>query len=262
MTLDDLEPFLQKSADFSLILIHCADKIDNLTQSGPSRSSSTCAPFERRYEDSSSTPTNPASQQQQDFATAPSNTTPLPQLFINSGQPATRAPSQPQLPTHIMDMMGPKLSRYLGSLDNSHVSTTAHQDPSYTVDIQRNTEFDPEQQDVASEAIPPQIGEPHLDNSAVILPSQQQPPQLDNSVVTLPCQQQPLSIACHLPHPSPSTTATSRLVYTTNYYIPTFDSFDKQRPSIISGGQSPLSVTPHAKRQSSTSSTFISSASS
>ena len=73
MTLDDLEPFLQKSADFSLILIHYGDKIDDLTQSGPSRSS-TCAPFERRCEDSPSAPTNPASQQQQDFATAPNNT--------------------------------------------------------------------------------------------------------------------------------------------------------------------------------------------
>ena len=144
MTLDDLEPFLQKSADFSLILIHYDDKIDNLTQSGPSRSSSTCAPFERRCEDSPSAPTNPASQQQRDFATAPNNTTRLPQLFINSGQPVTRATSQPQLPTHIMDMTGPELSRHLGSLDNSHVSTTAHQDPSYTEDMQRNTELDPE----------------------------------------------------------------------------------------------------------------------
>ena len=223
MTLDDLEPFLQKSADFFLVLIHYADKIDNLTQSGPSRSSSTCAGFERRCEDLPSAPTNPASQHQQDFATAPNNTTPLPQLFLNSGQPVTRAPSQQQLPTHIMDMTGPELSRHLGSLDNSHVSTTAHKDPSYTEDIHRNTEFDLEQQDVASEAILSQIGEPHLDNSAVTLPSQQQPPQSDNSVVTLPHQQQPLSIACHLPHPSPSTTATSRLVYTTNYHIPTFD---------------------------------------
>ena len=92
-----------------------------------------------------------------------------------------------------------------------------------TEDIQRNTEFNPEQQDLASEAIPSQICEPHLDNSAVTLSSQQQPPQLDNSVVTLPHQQQPLSIPCHLPHPSPSTTATSRLVYTTNYHLQTFD---------------------------------------
>ena len=120
-------------------------------------------------------------------------------------------------------MTGPELSRHLGSLDNSHVSTTAHRNPSYTEDIQRNTEFDPEQQDVAFEAIPSQIGKTHLDNSAVTLPSQQQPPQLNSSVVTLPHQQQPLSIACLLPHPSPSTTATSRLVYTTNYHIPTFD---------------------------------------
>ena len=111
-----------------------------------------------------------------------------------------------------MDMTGPELSRHLGSLDNSHVSTTAYQDHSYTEDIQTNTEFDPEQQDLASEAIPSQICEPHLDKSAVTLPSQRQPPQLDNSVVTLPLQQQPLSIACHLPHQSPSTTATSRLV--------------------------------------------------
>ena len=232
MTLDDLEPFLRKSADFSLILIHYADKIDNLTQSGPSRSS-TCAPFERRYEESPSAPTNPASQQQQDFATAPNNTTRLPQFFINSGQPVTRAPSQPQLPTHIMDMTGPELSRHLGSLDNSHVSTTTHQDPSYTGDIQRNTEFDPEQHDLASEAIPSQICEPHLDNSSVNLPSQRQPLQLNNSVVTLPHQQQPLSIACHLPHHSPSTTATSRIVYTTNYHLPTFDTVltNSVRPS-------------------------------
>ena len=139
-------------------------------------------------------------------------------------QPATRAPTQPQLTTHIMDMTGPELSRHLGVFDNSHVSATAHQDPSYTEDIQRNTEFDSEQQEFASEAIPSQICEPHLDSSVVTLPSQQQPPQLKNSVVTLPHQQQPLSIACHLPHPSPSTTATSRLVYTTNYHIPTFDS--------------------------------------
>ena len=237
MTLDDLEPFLRKSADFSLILIHYADKIDNLTQSGPSRSS-TCAPFERRCEESPSAPTNPASQQQQDFATAPNNTTRLPQFFINSGQPVTRAPSQPQLPTHIMDMTGPELSRHLGSLDNSHVSTTAHQDPSYTEDIQRNTEFDPEQQDLASEAIPSQICEPHLDNSSDNLPSQRQPLQLNNSVVTLPHQQQPLSIACHLPHHSPSTTATSRIVYTTyhslhHYHLPTFDTVltNSVRPS-------------------------------
>ena len=128
MTLDDLEPFLQKSADFSLFFLHYADKIDNLTQSAPSRSSSTCAPFERRCEDSHSAPTNPASQQQQNFATAPNNTTRLPQNFINSGQPVTRAPSQPHLPTHIMDVTGPELFRYLGCLDNSHVSTTAHQD--------------------------------------------------------------------------------------------------------------------------------------
>ena len=130
-------------------------------------------------------------------------------------------------------MTGPELSRHLGSLDNSHVSTTAHQDPSYTEDIQRNTEFDREQQDLASEAIPSQICEPHLDNSAVTLPSQRQPPQLDNSVVTLPHQQQPLSIACHLPHQSPSTTATSRLVYTTNYHLPTFDTVltNSVRPS-------------------------------
>ena len=120
MTLDDLEPFLQKSADFSLILLHYADKIDNLTQSGPSRSSSTFAPFERRCEDSPSAPTIPVSQQQQDFATAPNNTTPLPQLLINSAQPATRAPSQPQLTTHIMVLTGPELSRHLGSLDNSY----------------------------------------------------------------------------------------------------------------------------------------------
>ena len=193
MTLDDLEPFLQKSADFSLILIHYADKIDNLTQSGQSCSSSTCAPFERRCENSPSAPTNPASQQQQGFATAPNNTTRLPQLFINSGQPVTRAPPQPQLPTHIMDMTGSELSRHLESLDNSHVSTTAHQDPSYTEDIQRNTEFDPEQQDLASEAIPSQICEPHLDNSAV----------------NLPHQQQPLSIAYHLPHQSPSNASTT-----------------------------------------------------
>ena len=150
-----------RSQPTSLILIHYADKIDNLTESGPSCSSSTSAPFERRCEDSPSAPANPTSQQQQDFATAP-NTTWLPQLFINSGQPVTRAPSQPQLPTHIMDMTGPELSRHLGSLDNSHVSTTGHQDPSYTEDIQRNTEFDPEQQDLASEAIPSQICEPRL----------------------------------------------------------------------------------------------------
>ena len=97
MTLDDLERFLQKSADFSLVLLHYADKIDNLTQSGPSRSSLTFAPFERRCEDSPSALIS-ASQQQQDFATAPNNTTPLPQLLNNSAQPATRAPSQPQLP--------------------------------------------------------------------------------------------------------------------------------------------------------------------
>ena len=54
MTLDDLEPLLQKSADFSSILLHYADKIDNLTQSGPSRSSSTFAPFVRRCKDSPS----------------------------------------------------------------------------------------------------------------------------------------------------------------------------------------------------------------
>ena len=145
MTLDDLEPFLQKSVDFFLFLIHYADKIDNLTQSGQSRSSSTCAPFERQCEDSHSAPTNPGSQQQQDFATAANNTTRLPQLFINSGQPVTRAPSQPHIPTQIMDMTGPELSLHSGSLDNSHLSTTAHQDPSYTEDIQRSTEFAPEQ---------------------------------------------------------------------------------------------------------------------
>ena len=104
-------------------------------------------------------------------------------------------------------MTGPELSRHLGSLDNFHVSATVHQDPSYPEDIQRNTEFYPEQQDLASETIPSQICEPHL----------------DNSVVTLPRQQQPLSIACHLAHPPPSTTATSRLVHTTNYHLPTFD---------------------------------------
>ena len=36
-------------------------------------------------------------------------------------------------------------------------------------------------------------------------------------------QQQPLSIVRHLSQPSPSTTATSRLVYTTNYHLPIFD---------------------------------------
>ena len=164
MTLDDLEPFLQKSADFALILLHYAEKIDILTQRGPSRFSSIFAPFERRWEDSHSALTTPASQQQQEFATAPNNTTPLPQLLINSAQPATRAPSQPQPTTHIMDMTGPELSRHLGSLDNSLVSATAHQDHFYTEDIQRNTEFYPEQQDLASETIPSQICEPHLDN--------------------------------------------------------------------------------------------------
>ena len=46
-------------------------------------------------------------------------------------------------------------------------------------------------------------------------------------------KQQPLSIACHLPHQSPSTTATSRLVYTTNYHLPTFDTVltNSVRPS-------------------------------
>ena len=124
-----------------------------------------------------------------------------------------------------MDMTGPELYRHLGSLDNSHVSATTHQDRSYTENIQRYTEFDPEQQDIASEPIPSLLCEPQLDNSVITLPSHQQPPQLDNSVVTLPSlqqppqldnsvvtlphQQQPLSIACHLLHPSPSTTATS-----------------------------------------------------
>ena len=186
MTLDNLEPFLQKSADFSLFLLHNADKINNLTQSGPSCSSSTFSLFERRCEDSPSALTIPASQRQQDFATAPNNTTSLPQFLINSAQPATRAPSQPQLTTHIMAMTGTELSRHLGSLDNSHVSATADQDPFYTEDIQRNTEFYPEQQDLASETIPSQICDPHFNNSVVTLPSQQQPPQLDNSVVTLP----------------------------------------------------------------------------
>ena len=46
---------------------------------------------------------------------------------------------------------------------------------------------------------------------------------MDNSVVTLPHQQQSPSIASHLPHPSPSRAATSRLVYTTNCHLPTFD---------------------------------------
>ena len=104
-------------------------------------------------------------------------------------------------------MTCPELSRHLGSLDYSHVSATAHQDHSYTEDIQRNTEFCQEQQDFAFETIPSQICEPHL----------------DNSVVSLPREQQPLSIACHLPHPPLSTTTTSRLVYTTNYHLPTFD---------------------------------------
>ena len=122
-----------------------------------------------------------------------------------------------------MVMTGLELSRDLGCLDNSHVSATAHQDTSYTIEIQSNTEFDPEQQDIASEPFPSQICEPQLDNSVVTLPNQHQLPPLDNSVVTLPHQQQPPSIACHLPHPSPSTTATSRLVYTINYHQPTFD---------------------------------------
>ena len=34
LTLNDLVPFLQKSADFSLFLLHYANKIDNLTQNG------------------------------------------------------------------------------------------------------------------------------------------------------------------------------------------------------------------------------------
>ena len=234
MTLDDLEPFLQKSAVFSLILLQYSDKIDSVTQSGPSRSSSIFATFERRCEDSTSAPTIPASQQQQYFTTAANNTTPVLQLLINSGQPATRAP-QSQLTTHITNITGPELSGHLGSLDNSHDSASANQGPSYAADIQRNTEFDPQQQNSASELIPPQICEPLLDNSVVILPH----------------QQQPLSIACHLPHPSPSTTATSRLVYPTNYRLPTFDTVDKQRPSIIPSGQSSLSVTQTAEHQSS-----------
>ena len=54
-------------------------------------------------------------------------------------QPATRAPTQPQLPRISWTWLtGPKLSRHLGILDNSHVSATAHQDPSYTEDIQKN----------------------------------------------------------------------------------------------------------------------------
>ena len=122
-----------------------------------------------------------------------------------------------------MDMTGPELSHHLGSLDNSHVSATAHQDPSYTEDIQRNTVFYPEQQNLVSESVHSQICEPHSDISVVTLPSQHQPPQLDNSVVNLSRQQQPLSIACHLPHPPPSTTASRRLIHTTNYHLPTCD---------------------------------------
>ena len=51
MTLDDLEPFRQKSADFALILLHYSDKIDSVTQSGRRRSSSIFEPSERRCED-------------------------------------------------------------------------------------------------------------------------------------------------------------------------------------------------------------------
>ena len=105
-----------------------------------------------------------------------------------------------------MDKTGPELSRHLGSLHNSHVSSTSHS--SYSKDIQRNTELDPEQQDIDSERIPWQTCEL----------------QLDNTLATLPHQQKPLSFACHLPHPLPSTAATSWFVYTTNYHQPTFGS--------------------------------------
>ena len=118
------------------------------------------------------------------FCNRTNNTTPLLQLLINSKQAVTRAPSV-KITTY---QAYHGHSSTLGNLDNSHVSAIAHQDPSNTEDKQRNADFDPEQQDIASEPLPSQICGPQLVNTVIPIPSQRQPPELDISAVTLPNQ--------------------------------------------------------------------------
>ena len=125
VTLDDLESILQKSADFSSILSHNADKIDRQPNSERSKLlfmklCSLRAPMRRfNFSTHHSSLTTSAGfcncTQQHDNPAAAS--------YEIRTQPATRAPSQPQLTTHIKDMTGLEVFRQLGSLDNSYKET-------------------------------------------------------------------------------------------------------------------------------------------
>ena len=239
MPLEELEPFLQISADTLLQILQIADQIETLsttelTHATHSQSSPGFTAAQLRCDEFTTTPA----------ATAPTTSTQRDSSISDSQQPASTVATNREA-THILDMTGDELSRHLATVED----TT----PPMTPDRQQHNNRGTQPTDISTTVT-------DLDNVL----QQPEPSSFGNSLQPQHCtsttapQQQAIMQTIRLPPPLPPLldqqtfnnhseqrhisnsnqhfqptvdNMLPQLVYTSNYHQPTFDTFVTHNPT-------------------------------